>query len=266
METIEVLICTIDDGIRKAAKVPMVPQPDVRYLISWQHSQEGDFTLPAALAGREDVQVIHLKGKGLSANRNHALAHATGDILLLSDDDTHYIPDFFSNIHKAFREHPGADIITFQALDEDGGLIRPYSSTPYRYEERPKGSYVCSWEIACRRRSRLPDFDTRFGLGSSCLACGEEEIFIHTAWRNGLSVCYVPKLVVQTLKETTGTKFLASPAVQRSKGAVLYVMHGAAGAVLRCLKFVLLLPSGTARWQIFRQLCLGINYIRKDRT
>ena len=36
--TIEILICTIDNRIDAALRVPIAPLPNVRYLISWQQT------------------------------------------------------------------------------------------------------------------------------------------------------------------------------------------------------------------------------------
>lgn len=264
MLTLELLICTIDEGITKIPSLLLPPERGVGYLVSWQQSGNVAHLLPAELAERADVRVVCLQGKGLSANRNNALHHATGDILLLSDDDTRYRLDYFKRIVAAFEDNPAADIITFRAINEDQTLIRPYPEHTYTYDKRPYGSYVCSCEIALRHNRALPAFDERFGLGSSYLACGEEEVFIHDAFKQGLQILYLPKIVVQTDSHTTGTLFPTSAAVQRSKGAVLYVMHGFGGALLRCLKFALTLRSYN-RLRIFINLYRGIKYAQRTR-
>ena len=47
MLSLEILICTIDDGIVRAASVPCAPQEGVSYLISWQQSQPNQPQVPA---------------------------------------------------------------------------------------------------------------------------------------------------------------------------------------------------------------------------
>ncbi len=262
MFTLEILICTIDHGIANAAQVPLSPIKGVSYLISWQHSNDEVIPLPSSLQERDDVKVVHINGRGLSRNRNNALQNATGDILLISDDDTRYRPEYFERIKETFIKHPEADIITFQALDYDRNAIRPYPSSPYSYDNRPYGSYVCSVEIACRRNSNLPLFDERFGLGSDYLASGEEEVFINESWKKGLCILYEPQVIVETDNNTTGTRLLTSPAVQRSKGAVLCYIHGVFGATLHCIMETLRLPLTAPHWKIFRQMWNGIKYIK----
>ncbi len=263
MPVLELLICTIDDGIHAIPSILLPQRADVRYLVSWQQARIKGSPIPDELKYREDVRVFTLQGEGLSANRNNALAHAEGDILLLSDDDTQYRPEYFDRILQAFAGHPEADFICFQGLDEAGEPIRPYPEQPFYYAHRPYGVYYCSWEIAFRRSNSLPRFDERFGLKSAYLACGEEEIFIHDAHLRGMRILYLPIPVVQTDKETTGGRFLTSPAVQRSKGAVLCYMHGPFGALLRCVKYALCLQGKAARLSILKNLTDGIRYIKR---
>jgi len=209
MDTLEVLICTIDDGINAAAHIPQPMTDGVSYLISWQQSDGCDRPLPVELQGRQDVRVVRLAGRGLSANRNNAMRHAKADLLLIADDDVRYVPANFDTVRRAFADHPEAGIITFQAVAHDHLPLRHYAPSPYLYERRPYGSYVSSFEIAMRRSPRLPHFDERFGLGTPILGCGEEEVFVHEAARRGIVVLYLPKVIVETNRETTGRKFLS---------------------------------------------------------
>ena len=73
-ENIEVLICTVDEGIRR---VPDVLSPtvrgDVRYLVSFQYTDKKWLeAVPEMLKRRADVKIVALAGRGLSVNRNHA--------------------------------------------------------------------------------------------------------------------------------------------------------------------------------------------------
>lgn len=265
MLTLEVLICTIGRRIGQAADVLLPPLEGVSYLVSWQPNGEVDGVIPPVLRQRTDVRLVRTDRRGLSANRNNALTAAQGDLLLISDDDTRYRPEYFENIRQAFEMYPEADIIHFQALNENGGLMRRYSSAPFTYEQQPRRTFFSSWEIVCRRSERLPLFDERFGLGSPRLACGEEEIFIHEAARRRLAIRYEPAPIVQTNSHTTGTLFATSAAVRRSKGAVLCWLYGPFGATLRCLKFALKLPHGQARIKSFIDMWQGIRYIMKSR-
>lgn len=260
---LEILICTIDGGIARVSRILRPRRADVRYLVSWQYTTAERPAVPAQLAERDDVRVIPVAGKGLSANRNHAFGQAKGDLLLLADDDVRYGEADFDRVMAAFGKYPEADVICFQAKDEAGNPMRSYPLLPCRYEQRPYGSYVCSWEIALRNRKNLPLFDERFGLGAPFLACGEEEVWVETVVRQGGVVQYEPVPVVSTDRHTTGMKFLESPAVQRSKGAVLYYMHGFAGALLRCVKYSLTISGVRRRFVVLRNMWDGIRYIQR---
>lgn len=264
---LELLISTIDEGIYKVPNLLCNPLPYVSYLISWQHSTEqiASIGIPQEILNREDVKLVTLKGKGLSANRNNAITHATGDILLFSDDDTYYCETFFQTIIESFKEYSHADIITFRGEDKDGNLLRTYSKVPYEYKKRPKKSYVCSWEIAYRKGSDIPKFDCRFGLGSDFLACGEEEVFIHQASQKGLTIYFIPKTVVITNDNTTGKQFFTNPKVRYSKGAVLMLFYGYFPALLRIIKYAFIASKFNIglSYSLFRDMYKGIQYIHK---
>jgi glycosyltransferase involved in cell wall biosynthesis len=182
-------------------------------------------------------------GEGIARNRNLALQHAQGELLLIADDDCRYQPAYFERIIEAFQAYPEADIITFKAINEKKVSQHFYA------------------DHTMRRSAKLPRFDERFGLGAPFLGCGEEEVFVHEAWRNGLQVRFVPQVVVETTEIHTGVRFLTNQAVQRAKGAVLYRMHGRLGATLRCLKAAALLPCSAPRWAILKEMLSGIRYM-----
>ena len=261
MLTLEVLICTIDDGIGNIVEHLLPPIPGISYLISWQQSFPQQLENYAALR-REDIRIVTLEGRGLSKNRNHALAHAQGDLLLLADDDAEYKPEYFETIRESFETYSDAQILTFQVATSNGKLLKSYAADSFLYQDRPKGTYVSSLEIVLRREAPRPNFNVHFGLGSPYLSCGEEEIFIHEAYRKGAVIRYIPQVIVQTNEQTTGKRFLTDVRVRRSKGAVLYYFHGYLGAILRCAKYACTLPCH--KFLFFKDMYDGIRYARKN--
>lgn len=260
--TLEVLICCLNDDIKKVPAVLLPPRGNVRYLVSLQYT---DATVLESLAvpalHRPDVTVVKMEGKGLARNRNNALRYATGDVLLIADSDVHYETAYFDRILSHFAADTTLDIACFQALATDGRLLRSYSNRSFTYNRQPRGTSFSSVEIAMARRAGLPRFDERFGLGSDYLACGEEEVFLYDAYRKGLHIHYFPEVVVQTPRATTGNRFATDKAVQRSKGAVLCMLHGAGGAFARCLKFALTVPRLPHRLDAMREMARGIFYV-----
>lgn len=67
MLSLEILICTIDDGIVRAASVPCAPLKGVSYLISWQQSQPNQPQVPASLLERDDIRIVTLQAAAFRA-------------------------------------------------------------------------------------------------------------------------------------------------------------------------------------------------------
>lgn len=262
--TLEILICTIDEGAASVPQILLPQRSDVNYLVSMQYTDEKYLELlDAPELHRTDVTLTTLAGRGLSRNRNHAFRHASGDVMLLADDDVRYENHYFDRILSRFKTDATLDVACFQALGPDGVPVRKYAPHGFDYARQPRGTYFCSWEIAVARRQGLPCFDERFGLGSPFLASGEEEVFLFDAYRRGFHIEYFPEVVVRTCPDTTGTHFDTDAAVQRSKGAVLCMMHGAAGAFARCLKYAVTHPALPHRLAALREMGRGILYVLK---
>lgn len=222
---IDILICTLDEGIQKVPYVLMPEQYGVRYVVSMQWTEESKLGLvPECLKTRDDVTMTYLEGRGLSRNRNNAISHAQGDVLVIADDDNRYTPQFVETIRLAYSSHPDVDIITFQGLDYDGHPIHEYPAM-----------YVCSCEMTFRKHVTT-QFDVRFGLGSRMFCAGEEQVWMKDAECAGWKAVYVPKPIVMTSADTTGIHFLGNAQLQRSKGATFRYVYGTADAVWRSIK------------------------------
>lgn len=246
--TLELLICTIDEGIHRLEGLLLPPRADVRYLVSWQYTGTCPL-VPDWLHSREDVRVEMLPGRGLSRNRNHALAHATGDILKICDDDEQWTEAYFDNILTTYRRHPEYDLVHFQAI-----------GPPKKYPPE----FVTSFEMTLRRTSLgALRFDERFGLGSEFLCAGEEDVFMHDARQAGLCIHYEPKPICQTRPQTTGDNW-RSPLVQRSKGAAYCYVRGWGYACYKAVRESLgwTMRAGTNPITMLWNWFWGINYIR----
>ena len=222
---IDILICTIDEGVLKVPEVLMPTRDDVRYVVSVQWTREEVKNMvPRELREREDVEVVFLEGKGLSRNRNWALAHAKGDVVVMADDDNRYTAELIGNVKEAYEKHPEADVIHFQALDLEGQLLHPYPA-----------DYVSSVELTFRRKVTVK-FDERFGLGSKDFCAGEEQVWMKDVRDAGYQVLYVAKPIVMTPSNTTGKGFLTNRKLQVTKGAVFKYVYGTREALWRSVK------------------------------
>lgn len=230
---LEVLIATYSpEGIRRVAAMKLPQLPNVRYLVSWQMS-EGEPILPE-VARREDIRVMRFNEKGLCKNRNHLLQHATGDVLLMADDDLHYEVDGLRAVLSVFENNKELDLAQFKYEGADG---KQYPEEECSLTPEPKGLWTSSIEIALRRNGRggRLRFDERFGLNSEYLQAGEEEIFMHEARNNGLNMRFYPITIAVHPATSTGLREAGSPGVLAAIGASYYLRYGKMSAFLRCV-------------------------------
>lgn len=203
--TLQWLISTYGNGIRKVEDFLLFPEFGISYLISHQDPENLCPEIPENLI-RRDVEVHRLQNAGLSRNRNNALRHATGDIVILADDDIGLHPAYPHHIRKAFKKYPDADVICFQIRTPEG--CQPYKKYPLLEKPLTRLSEfkaVSSIEIAFRRKSvheRNIWFDERFGLGAPA-NCGEELLFLAECKRKGLKIMFFPAYVVEHPNESS---------------------------------------------------------------
>lgn len=259
--TLSVLICTINDRIVDVPNMLLAPRPDVMYVVAFQYTDSMFLAMiPDTLRERPDVNLIPHPSTGLSHNRNTALAACRTEYALIADDDVRYTNEQLDRVIRTFRENPEVDIATFQVRDTEGRSHKDYPEVEFEYAERPKGYFYSSIEIALRGDVQFPHFDTRLGLGSVYLASGEEEVFLYQSHCSGLRIHYFPyQIATYRPAPTTGELFMENQRVRRSKGAILYIIYGMAGGLVRIMKSALLLPR--MRWQSFCDMMDGYRYI-----
>ena len=262
-----IMICTLEERILQVVSKILSQREDVCYLISW-HIRE-DFEINdidlSLFMERNDIEVIHYHGESLSGNRNNALAAWKTEFGLIADDDETFTNEGFDIIIDSFESNPEADLLCFEIQDANGRLHRRYTDYSFDYPCRPNGTYYNSLEIALRKNSFLPRFDERFGLGSPYLACGEEEVFIHQAFKNHLIVRFIPKIIAIVPFGGTGSKYATNKRVRRSKGAVLRVIYGRWGGFARILKQAFLPPTFVS-FKYLYDMCCGFRYIEITET
>lgn len=209
------------EGIRRVEKMLLEPINGVRYVISWQSHENAP--LPRGL-NRPDVEVHRFDGKGLSPNRNNALDHCRGDIVLFSDDDLTYFPQGIQDLRRAFKDRPELDFAT--VISRHGSMARFPKQRQRLSRKLPKGYYVTSFEIAFRRLSaghlRCRE---QFGLGSPQLHGGEDELFLYDAICQGLNCQFLPIEICAHPHDSTGTKSRLTPQNLMAQGAVIAIMN-----------------------------------------
>lgn len=263
---LNVLVCTCDKGIERIPAMLLPPRDDVSYIVSMQYTDESWLQrVPEMIRDRKDVSVHFLQGRGLSRNRNNALAHADGDVALIADDDCRYREEYFDTILRVYTEHPEVDIVQFKINTIEGIPVKKYATYAHPYAERPRGMYPTSPELTLRVsavKGKLL-FNETFGLGSGCLPCGEEDVFLYDAMQAGLSVWYFPYAVVDAPCESTGQRVYTDRGVMMAQGAVNYHVHGW-GAWPRMLKFAVVgaLKRKGNFFRLLSGVCSGILYYK----
>jgi glycosyltransferase involved in cell wall biosynthesis len=260
--TIEIQICTIDAGIERVPEVLMDAVEDVCYTVSMQYTDMKYLALvPDCLRQRKDVQLVYLEGRGLSRNRNHALAYTRGDVVVIADDDNRYTIGQIDLIRQTYTEHPEADILYFEAAGMDGVPLQTnYPARVMLYREaNARGVYAMSVGMTLRRTCNIR-FDERFGLGSGKFIAGEEEVFMHHAQQQGCIVLFVPEMIVRTPAVTTGTHFAKDTRLQVAKGATFREVYGVREALWRSLKEGLwyMRKKSLLPFPIIYNMCKGI--------
>ncbi|HET9570124.1 MAG TPA: glycosyltransferase family A protein [Bacteroidales bacterium] len=197
--TLQWLISTYGDGIKKVENLLLNPEPGISYLISHQDPFEAFPEFPPKLI-RNDVQIFVQRESGLSKNRNHALRHATADILVVADDDIGLNPNYPRHILRAFQKHPEVDVACFQIRTPlDQPAYKKYPKKAKMLTRLNQMKAVSSIEIAFRRKSVQESqiwFDERFGLGATA-SSGEEFLFLAECLRKNLKIMFFPIYIVE---------------------------------------------------------------------
>lgn len=208
------------EGLERIAKMNLPAVEGVSYVISWQQHEEA--LIPAVLSGRGDIRIERLNEKGISNNRNNSIKHATGDIILLGDDDLIYRDGAFREIIEEFEKDPELDVALFKV---DFLNQKKYPQEKYKIGlPFPKDYYVSSVEIAIRR-DRIKDlrFYPLLGLGSPEMHCGEEELFIISCIKRGLNCKFIPVTICRHPSPTTGNQ--TAPGNLKGMGFVIPIIY-----------------------------------------
>ncbi len=269
MQTIDILICSLDKGIVRISDILLPPRKEIRYIVSFQYTDERYLDLiPEEIKTRDDVTLCTMNGQGLSCNRNNALEKATGDLIMFADDDTRLVPNAYESIAAVFEENKDLDVAFFQAATYTGKPLKNYPAASESYSETALPYSISTIEMVCRRLSIQGKirFDERFGLGTKFLTCGEEEIWLEDAQRAGLKMRYFPIRIVETSTMLKKMMVYIDAGVQRSKGALTYYQQGGK-AWITCARFAVrsTLSGKCHFWPMMRHLAEGIRYMQRTK-
>jgi hypothetical protein len=207
--TVDILICTYNDGILNVPNILLSPIDNLFYKVSFQVTNESYNRIPEILLNRSDVYISVIHTKGLSNNRNNALSISSSDICFIADDDVNYTWEYIESVVRTFEKDESLDVFV-------GKIQTPKGDNEYKkYKTNElKISYwniskVSSIEVVFKRISILKNgilFDQNFGLGGNLFKQGEEGIFLGDCLRKGLVIRYYPYYMVKHPFVSSGKK------------------------------------------------------------
>lgn len=162
-------------------------------------SNQCDTTSYSSLVIRNNtIEMISSETRGVGINRNIALANATGNICLLSDDDMVLRKDYESVIVQDFCNHPNADIIIFNigTTTPEFGRI-PTKTKKFKrlrwWNKNPYGAPRVAFRLNSIRRCNIY-FSQLFG-GGALFPSGEDTIWISQLLKAGLRIYISPTYI-----------------------------------------------------------------------
>ena len=177
-----------------------------------------------------NIKVINSFERGSPNSRNLAIKNATASICLMADDDMVYEPNLKDTILKAYQKHPEADMISFEAINEDGALYTNYFPPgPHNKKSLMK---IFTLVISFKRETYSKHqifFNKHFGVGSTFKGA-TEYVFLRNAFDKGLNMIHIKQSIVMHPKISSGTlmgsdnAFFAKTALkQRYLGNLSYI-------------------------------------------
>lgn len=143
-----------------------------------------------------NVKVINSLERGSPASRNLAIKNAIADVCLMADDDIVYEPNLKQTIINAYKECPNADMISFEAINENGNQYTNYF--PEGIHNKKSLKKIFTWVITFKRDAFKENnifFNHHFGVGSTFK--GETEyVFLRNAFDKSLQMQHVAKTIV----------------------------------------------------------------------
>lgn len=213
---ISIVISTISARIEKL----VIPQAsNIEYVVVHQNPHEAKQSIIHELLSRKDVVYTPLYEHGLTKSRNVGIANASGDYVLIMDDDvTFSIEKIYQLIKTMIDEEIYVATYYHQYLD---GRTTKINNKSY-YLNKLTVAQPSSIDICFNKRvlaEKNIKFDELFGLGSK-YPSGEEMIFLSDCLSSGLPVKRYPLEICVHPPITSGLDFYSSPQKIAAKAAM----------------------------------------------
>lgn len=222
---LEVLISAYGaEGLRRIARLPHPQVEGVHYLVSWQPAGADVTDIPDELVVRDDFDLTVTETVGSACNRNNAIEHSTGPLLMISDDDLSYTGEQLQGVIAYFDSYKKCDLACFRYHCAEAP--RHYPDKPFPLRKPVKGYYTVEFELVVRRRLLETGvrYNEWFGVNQEFIA-GEGDVFLHDLLHKGANGWYVPFAICTHHGNTTSDRMGDKAEFIRVKGAVFLHTH-----------------------------------------
>jgi len=195
--TVEVLVACrnqIDDGLYEKMNLQS---------FAVLANQCNEYSYKVYKKGDNTVKLVSTADKGVGKNRNIAILNASGDYLVIADEDMVYKDEYVKTVLKAFAEKPKADIIVFELnyLDgfTNGNKLNKKMKRVHLYNSLRYGAA----RITIKKESLFKSniwFSLLYG-GGAPYSCGEDSLFLREALRKGLKIYSSPHVIADVKQE-----------------------------------------------------------------
>ena len=218
--------------------------------------------------GGHRIKVLHRNERGVGKSRNLAIANATGDILLFSDEDIIYRDGYAADIVAEFTKHPEAELLLFNVE------VCPERKTYWNEGFTKVRWYNCgrypAYSIAVRREVLLKSgvkYSELFGGGAK-YSNGEDSLFLKQCADKGIRM-YAADVVIGREEPRESTWFKGYTEKFFFDRGVLFAFLYGNMAWLWALRFVLtkkdMLQGSIRRRQAYRLILDGIRQGKKEK-
>ncbi|CAJ1912830.1 glycosyltransferase family 2 protein [Aeromonas veronii] len=228
MYQLNIAISTISNRIES---LNLIQYDGIQYVIVHQEPHQASAGIVKSLIARPDVIYVPLEKKGLSVSRNTALVNATGDYVLIMDDDVTFSIDAIKILLEKIKQDD-VDVVTYYHKYTNGNTTLK-NKISYSHHLLNIAS-PSSIDICLKRESILKfniKFDESFGLGSH-YPSGEEMIFLADCLKFGLKVKRYPIEICTHPPITSGLDFFTTREKTLAKAAMFNRVYSKFGSLL----------------------------------
>jgi glycosyltransferase involved in cell wall biosynthesis/ubiquinone/menaquinone biosynthesis C-methylase UbiE len=202
----------------------------------------------------ETTRHLFERRRGLTYARNTAVAAASGEVLVFTDDDVLASADWLNEIHCEFKADPDLRILGGKVLlaNKQSQRVSLHACEERQYFHSPDGvNFVMGANMAFRRElfDRVGLFDVRLGAGRFFAGADETEL-VYRGLKAGQRMLYAPNVLVYHDHDRRTLEQAGRLEYGYAKGCAAYlVKHSLAGdsRALRMLYWTL--RSLPKRWR-----------------